>query len=148
LVAAARLFTTLDLEDKRKKNLEAVKEYQRSERGRATIKAYKQSEARRESDRKYRKSAKGKLGRRRKLLRDNYGMTLEHYEALKNKQNNLCAVCGNEQPRRPLDVDHCHATNKIRGLLCNSCNVGLGAFKDSFALLEKAAIYLRFWSAS
>ena len=39
-------------------------------------------------------------------------------------------------------VDHCHETNQIRGLLCSSCNIGLGQFQDSIKLLSKAIDYL------
>jgi hypothetical protein len=50
-----------------------------------------------------------------------------------------CTVCGSEEK---LVVDHDHRTNKIRGLLCNHCNRGLGHFKDDPDLLEYARIYL------
>jgi hypothetical protein len=50
-----------------------------------------------------------------------------------------CVICGN---RTNLVVDHDHATNKIRGMLCNMCNKGLGLFRDNPELLEYARIYL------
>lgn len=50
-----------------------------------------------------------------------------------------CTICGDETN---LVVDHCHETNKIRGLLCNRCNKGLGLFRDDPDLLEFARIYL------
>jgi hypothetical protein len=50
-----------------------------------------------------------------------------------------CVICGAEES---LVVDHCHKTNKIRGMLCNHCNRGLGHFKDNPDLLEFARIYL------
>lgn len=50
-----------------------------------------------------------------------------------------CVICGDPGE---LVVDHCHSTNKVRGMLCGSCNLGLGKFKDDPQLLEFARIYL------
>jgi hypothetical protein len=50
-----------------------------------------------------------------------------------------CVICGDFGE---LVVDHCHTTNKVRGMLCGSCNLGLGKFKDDPQLLEFARIYL------
>ncbi len=50
-----------------------------------------------------------------------------------------CVICGAEEQ---LVVDHDHATGKIRGMLCNHCNRGLGHFRDDPQLLEFAAQYL------
>lgn len=50
-----------------------------------------------------------------------------------------CTICGDQAD---LVVDHCHETNKFRGLLCNRCNKGLGLFRDDPDLLEFARIYL------
>jgi uncharacterized membrane protein len=79
-----------------------------------------------------------------------YKITLEEYESLLIKQNYVCAIC--KQPERIVDkrtnlvrnlaIDHCHNSNKIRGLLCNSCNQGLGKFKDNKNLLQEATNYL------
>ncbi len=61
-------------------------------------------------------------------------------------QGGVCAVCGNSpnmsKKRGGLHVDHDHSTGKVRGLLCESCNVGLGFFKDSSIKLAKAIEYL------
>lgn len=41
------------------------------------------------------------------------------------------------------NVDHCHSTGKVRGILCSKCNIGLGMFKDNIASLETAIEYLK-----
>jgi hypothetical protein len=55
-----------------------------------------------------------------------------------------CAICGKvaEWGKRGLHRDHDHKTGKTRGYLCHNCNVGLGHFKDSPKLLQKAIEYL------
>ena len=66
------------------------------------------------------------------------------YAKLLVEQNNCCAICGIEatEMKRELSVDHNHETNKIRGLLCDRCNIGLGNFRDSTTLLSVAIEYL------
>jgi len=79
-------------------------------------------------------------------LRKSYGLTVEQYEAMRAAQLFSCKICGEPewaQPKGKLHVDHCHATNKVRGLLCDACNRGIGVFKDSPALLVAAANYLK-----
>lgn len=70
-------------------------------------------------------------------------VSFEEYSNLFKIQNNQCAICGGEETRNKiLSLDHSHETKKIRGLLCSSCNSGLGFFKDSPGLLLKAIKYL------
>ena len=66
------------------------------------------------------------------------------YAKLLIEQNNSCAICGVSatELKRELSVDHNHETDKIRGLLCHHCNIGLGNFKDSTTLLSVAIEYL------
>lgn len=54
--------------------------------------------------------------------------------------NGHCDICGQKSVR--LVVDHCHHTGKLRGILCDKCNFGLGLFKDDPSLLRRAADYL------
>lgn len=76
------------------------------------------------------------------------GLTLEQYEKMSAAQSALCSICDKPNERRligkdfRLVVDHDHATNAVRGLLCDFCNVGLGLFKDSPERLRRAALYL------
>ena len=73
-----------------------------------------------------------------------YGIDSIEYNQLAESQNNVCAICGNPPKyNKTLDIDHDHATNKTRALLCRHCNMGLGHFNDQPELLEKAAQYLR-----
>lgn len=79
------------------------------------------------------------------FIKRTYDITYEDYEALLISQNYSCAICksriGNARSSR-LFVDHCHNTAKVRGLLCSNCNHGLGQFKDSPKLLQRAIEYL------
>ena len=83
------------------------------------------------------------LTRSAKLKRD-FGITLEDYDNMFQNQDGCCAICGEHQDsfKIRLAVDHCHNTGKVRGLLCLSCNAGIGNLKDSPTLLKKALNYL------
>lgn len=82
------------------------------------------------------------------------GITEEEIEKLYIEQNNCCAIClipfsknearwsggsGRDKPH----IDHCHISGKIRGILCRSCNLGIGHFQDKIEALEKAIEYLK-----
>jgi len=73
-----------------------------------------------------------------------YGLTVQQYLDLKIKQNNLCAICQqpNKSERCDFHIDHDHRTGKVRGLVCNNCNRGLGYFADNPIVLRLAASYL------
>ena len=77
-------------------------------------------------------------------IKHTYGLTLADYDKMLEAQSGVCAICGvsPEEGGRRLLVDHDHKTGKIRGLLCYSCNVGLGHFKDSPHNLAEAIEYL------
>ncbi len=77
----------------------------------------------------------------RNCLRE-YGLTFEAYCDLLTQQANVCAICLGVDEDKRLAVDHCHATGRVRGLLCQNCNHGVGKFKDSPARLRCAADYL------
>lgn len=59
-------------------------------------------------------------------------------------QNNACAICSKDAKefKIALSVDHDHATDRVRGLLCYKCNLGLGYFKDNINNLDRAKSYL------
>ena len=100
-----------------------------------------------EASREYQKKwEESKPGRKRRInLWSHYRMTPEDYDLMLHFQGGGCKICGSKDPkmRSPaFHVDHCHATGKIRGLLCGPCNVGLGAFYDNVGNLEAAIRYL------
>lgn len=74
-----------------------------------------------------------------------YGLSLVQYEQMLSDQSGKCAIC--EQLMAPPCVDHCHASGKIRALLCSGCNTALGGLKDSSALCFLAASYLQKFSS-
>jgi len=69
-----------------------------------------------------------------------YGMTRDDFERLKIQQGGVCAICGKIPPR--WQVDHDHATEIVRGLLCISCNLFLGKYEQHRARLGIVAAYL------
>ena len=78
-----------------------------------------------------------------KHLRRVFGISLEEYERMEQAQQGLCAICKCKCPhRKRLCVDHDHKTKKVRGLLCDPCNRGIEALKDSPEVLRAAAAYL------
>ena len=77
-------------------------------------------------------------------LKEKYGLTLEQRDAIVEQQSHKCAI--REEPLadnpRLVHIDHCHATMKVRGILCSWCNRGLGNFFDSTDKLHRAITYL------
>ena len=78
---------------------------------------------------------------REKHLKRKYSITQKQYEALLAEQNGECEICKKKQVRA-FDVDHCHTTGKVRGLLCTSCNRMLGHAHDNAERLIAASAYL------
>lgn len=76
-------------------------------------------------------------------LRREYGITHATYEQLLRSQGGVCAICHQpERRRQPLSVDHDHATGRVRGLLCDDCNIAIGKMGDDANRLRSAAVYL------
>jgi len=84
---------------------------------------------------------KERLRRQRRLKK--YGLTHQTFEALYAKQQGKCAICSAPfVGRRKVHIDHCHDRKCVRGLLCGTCNSGLGHFKDDIVRLQMAIQYL------
>jgi hypothetical protein len=84
------------------------------------------------------------IARQRRWQRQKfYGLSLEQEQNFLKFQNNACAICDKHfKTDADYHVDHCHSTNKLRGLLCPSCNKALGLFKDNPESLRRAVIYV------
>lgn len=81
-------------------------------------------------------------------LLNKYGITLTEYNAIFMAQEGRCAGCEKHQSefKRALCVDHCHKTDKVRGLLCDDCNIVLGRIRESYQTLYNLAEYLHLHS--
>lgn len=85
---------------------------------------------------------------RDRRYRKQYGLTTEQVASMLHAQGGKCAICttaiemDNRGKRVSSAVDHCHATGKVRGMLCMHCNQGLGKFYDNPDLLRAAIQYL------
>lgn len=84
-------------------------------------------------------------------IKRHYALSWESFLDLYKVQDGNCKICSTPlampgkigKRTNTAYIDHCHASKKIRGLLCHSCNSGLGYFKDSKEFLDKAINYLK-----
>lgn len=80
-------------------------------------------------------------------LKNKHGISMEEYEVMYKKQGGICSICEwvptNVGRFGKLCVDHCHSTNKLRGLLCHQCNLMIGIAKDKQDILLKGIEYLK-----
>jgi len=75
------------------------------------------------------------------VIKSKYGIGKREYELLFQSQDGKCAIC--KRPSvEPLAVDHCHGSLRVRGLLCDKCNKGLGQFEDNTAFMLNAISYI------
>lgn len=81
---------------------------------------------------------------RKYLMKNTYGITVEVFDKILESQGGKCAICrGINKADKQMHLDHDHSTGKIRGVLCQRCNHGLGHFRDNIQYLENAAKYLK-----
>lgn len=117
------------------------KDYHKNKKGKI---AKRKSDLYKENPEKY------KLSARITALKIKYNLTLEEYNVMLDSQNGVCKICLKAETQKSnkngkvdsLRVDHCHTTNKVRGLLCSKCNFGIGQFNDNVNLLKSAINYL------
>jgi|APSaa5957512622_1039677.scaffolds.fasta_scaffold05884_5 hypothetical protein len=88
---------------------------------------------------------KSRESRKDRMLRHRYGITFDEFILMYNNQNGNCMIC--EKPkshlgRKGIQVDHCHTTGVVRGLLCPSCNTAIGRFENDIPLFTKVVSYL------
>ncbi len=76
-------------------------------------------------------------------LRRCYGITIEQYDEMVLDQNGRCLGCGQKPDK--LFVDHCHSTNRVRGLLCRDCNTVVGLVKEDPHRLIAIARFIKWW---
>lgn len=75
-------------------------------------------------------------------LKKTFGITLEEYTKILTEQGGVCAVCKKSPQTKYLAVDHCHKSERIRGLLCAQCNTALGLLQDSLEIIQRLAEYV------
>lgn len=124
-------------------SLEAKRRYKRTRKGKLAARRSEQSEKGKARHHRYAQKPHAKeLTKervRRSFLRRTYGLELTEYNRLCEKQLNCCLICKKSCPK--LVVDH-KVEGSYRGLLCNTCNVGLGMFREDINILKSAIAYL------
>jgi len=80
-----------------------------------------------------------------KVFKRKFGVDYKWYEKKLKEQHNVCDICKKELDSNRYDklaVDHCHSTNKLRGLLCTQCNTSLGLLKENITTINNMLKYL------
>ena len=105
-------------------------------------------------DKKYKAVWMPKGYRFREVLKSRR-LTMIQYEEMVKEHDNKCGICGSKETRKcsknpgkisRLVIDHCHKTNKVRGLLCHSCNTAIGKFKENIEIMYNAMAYVEHWN--
>lgn len=97
----------------------------------------------------YRKKYYTREARYKHYVQSFFKIPFSTVEQIYKDQNGLCKICDKsiqlfaKSKSNNICIDHCHETGQVRGILCNSCNFGIGNFKDDILLLEKAINYLK-----
>lgn len=83
-----------------------------------------------------------KIGRTKEPSENTKSTKLKLYNRLLKEQHGKCGICDGQLTYRTSTIDYDTKTGKLRGLLCNLCNTGIGMFKENQKLLEQAWSYL------
>src|SRR5574341_847409 len=105
------------------------------------ILSYRCKDCTRAAQTRFNHSERGRLLHFAAHLKADHGLTIEQFNLLVAAQGGKCAICG-VTPSKRLVVDHDHSTRKVRGLLCDNCNLMLGQARDSRSVLAAAISYL------
>lgn len=80
---------------------------------------------------------------RSRELKKKYGLSVEKFNAMLSDQGGACKICKKQaQKNKNLSVDHCHTSNRIRGIICQPCNMALGMVKDNVGVLRSMIAYV------
>lgn len=137
----------------REKNLAYAKKWKSENKERINAQVRADRKINPEKHRRWSAANRLKFGERRNTIEKarRYGLTLDQYNELHDKQKGLCAICFKEEKTidkrkgkiKTLCLDHDHETNKLREFLCDACNKGLGHLRDSIETIESALKYLK-----
>lgn len=91
----------------------------------------------------FKTSKRDKVARTTYWLRHKYGITVEERDQMLQDQGGCCAICKTSEPTGyNWHVDHCHTTNKVRGMLCSRCNQALGLVSENVSTLRSMIKYV------
>jgi hypothetical protein len=131
--------TNGEIDAKRTRKLASQRKYRQSHKPELAAAQRRRREEKPEVRQAERERAR--ISSRKRVFETVYGITFDDFDTMVARQGGLCILCG----KRPalLCVDHCHATSRVRALLCNNCNSMLGFSGDDPELLDDGAFYLR-----
>lgn len=112
----------------------------------AYMREYRRANLLRIRENEARSRAKRRVQERERHFKRKYGLTLAERDAIFASQGFRCAICQTDKPGRAQGwgwhVDHDHATDTVRAILCHHCNIALGAARDNPAILRMMADYI------
>lgn len=76
-------------------------------------------------------------------IKKEYSIDQQQFNAMLEKQKRECSICLTLLHEKNTHIDHCHKTKKVRSLLCNRCNQGIGLFDEDLTKIFKAATYIK-----